>query len=262
MTNVSIKISELFADSARGIYIPQHFAESYATEKWKYIDADDIQILLVGPNHQFYWDAWDSVLNNAETICGGVLHQDGDLWVVWPQLAIDAVNEYCSDALEYEESHIDAGNNYAHLVQDSWDEQKTRDLIKNLIGPDVQDLTKDYFDVDRWIPKWEVDPMGLDKDIIADIAIDLFEMKRGSIYGPFADGVVLDAFAIGEIEVDLSDLGVDDIMWDMIRESCDAYISGNGSAYLGTDSVWFAVVDPVALQSAIADHVAAFGKES
>ena len=68
------------------------------------------------PKAEHYWDVWDDVLSNAETDCGGVLHQDGDLWIVWSQNAIDAINELCESQLEYETSHRDAGDGYAHLV--------------------------------------------------------------------------------------------------------------------------------------------------
>ena len=84
MTN-TIKQAVLYASDARGIYIPQHFAESYNSEQWQTIDQADLDILLSGPDTESYWDVWDDVLNNAETVCGGVLWQDGDLWIVWPQ---------------------------------------------------------------------------------------------------------------------------------------------------------------------------------
>ena len=48
------------------------------------------------------------------------------------QAAIDAINELCESQLEYETSHRDAGDGYAHLVGESWCNQKTRDLIQSL----------------------------------------------------------------------------------------------------------------------------------
>ena len=86
------KQSILFADSARGIYVPQHFAESIDPTQWRYIDSDDLNTLRAGPSHPDYWDAWDSVLDNAESNDGGVLHQDGDLWVIYVDSARDAIN--------------------------------------------------------------------------------------------------------------------------------------------------------------------------
>ena len=252
----NVKYSELYASDRRGIYIPQHFAESYEKTKWNPIDPELIADLLAGPESENYWDSWDLVLDNAETLCGGTLWQDGDLWIVWPQLAIDAINEHCEEMLEYETSHDDAGDNYAFMVAESWDAEEQARMMIQLTGPDVQDLNKDCFEEGRWVPKWQVDAMGLDSDAIADLALDLFVMERGSIYGPYADGITLAGYPVQEIEIDLSHLGIDGITMDLIRESCDAYIGHGDLAYEVTDAVWYAVVNPETLQQAIADHVA------
>jgi hypothetical protein len=245
----------LFARDSRGIYIPQHFAESYNSEQWSPIDSDDLAILIHGPEHDQYWDTWDDVINDAETICGGSLYQDGDLWVVWPQLAIDAIDAYCAAQLEYAESHDDAGDAYAFMIAESWTSTDYDELRKNLIGPEVQFFTKDGFEIDHWVPAWTIDSMGLEPDVLSDIALDIFVMKRGSILGCYTDGIVLGAFPVQEIEIELDELGIDGITFDLIRESTDAYINDSGYAYLTTDAVWFAVVDPVAFQAAIADYV-------
>jgi hypothetical protein len=42
---------------------------------------------------------------------------------------------------------------------------------------------------------------------------------------------------------------------DLIRESCDAYISGNDYAYIATDAVWFAVVNVEALNIEIEQYI-------
>ena len=237
MTN-TIKQAVLYASDARGIYIPQHFAESYNSEQWQTIDQADLDILLSGPEAESYWEVWDDVLNNAETVCGGVLWQDGDLWIVWPQLAIDAVNEYCTDNLEYEESHVDAGDNYSHMVAESWDSVQEKRLIEQ-------------------IEKRGIDPMGLEPDEIADIALDIFHMESGHIFSNVESNfIVLESYGVGEVEADLEHLGIDGVTFDLIRESCDCYISGTGRGYMTSDSVWYAVVKPQELQQAIKDKVA------
>jgi hypothetical protein len=170
------------------------------------------------------------------------------------QNAIDAIDAHCADQLEYAESHDDAGDAYAFLVADSWGSTDD-ELRKNLIGPDMQDLSKDYFEDGRWVPAWEVNAMGLDPDILSDIALNIFVMQRGSIYGPYTDGIVLGAFPVQEVEISLDELGIDGVTLDLVRESCDAYINDSGYAYLTSDAVWFAVVCPVAFQAAIADYV-------
>jgi hypothetical protein len=255
-----VKQAELFADSARGIYIPQHFAESANREKFKYIDKEQWGILESGPEADHYWDAWDEVLNNAETDCGGVLHQDGDLWIVWPQNSIDAVNDLCASQEEYETSHKDSGENYAHLVGESWCNQKTRDMVQSFNEEKRDHSVPDHFAKDSYKPQWQL--LGIDKrwkdiepDTLADMALESFDMVPGSMWGPYGnDCIVLDSFAVGEIEVPLDHLGIDAITMDLIRESCDAYISGNDYAYIATDSVWFAVVNVEALNIEIEQY--------
>lgn len=77
----------LFLDGSRGIYIPQAFAESIKLPALSGLrDGDTLDILRVGPDHEFYWEAWEHVLNNATvTDDDGVefsVYQDGDCWLV------------------------------------------------------------------------------------------------------------------------------------------------------------------------------------
>jgi hypothetical protein len=78
--------AELYASDHHGIYIPQYFAESIQREYLGGVSDEDMQILLDGPESEYYWDAWDMVLNNAVlTDKSGkrwTLWQDGDLWIV------------------------------------------------------------------------------------------------------------------------------------------------------------------------------------
>ena len=253
-----VKQAELFADSARGVYIPQYFAEIANREKFKYIKPDQWLILESGPEHEKYWDTWDEVLNNAETDCGGVLHQDGDLWIVWTQAALDCVNKYCESQLEYETSHRDAGENYAHLVGESWCNQKTLYMIQSF--NDVPCADHDV-KADSYKPQWQMS--GIDKrwkdiepDILADMALETFDMVPGSIWGPFdKDCIVLESFPIDEIEADLVHLGIDDITMDLIRDDCEPYISGNNYASIAADSVWYAVVNVEALNADVEQYI-------
>ena len=70
-------------DSARGQYIPKAFAELCNMEEWG-ISKEEAEILLSGPEHEWYWETWEEVLDSAEYInpAGNKyhLHQDGDLW--------------------------------------------------------------------------------------------------------------------------------------------------------------------------------------
>lgn len=79
--------AELYALDRHGIYIPQYFAESVRRECVTGVSAEDWTILEEGPDHEWYWDTWDSVLSNAritspETGVTYSLWQDGDLWLV------------------------------------------------------------------------------------------------------------------------------------------------------------------------------------
>jgi len=249
MTNKQAKQAELYANSALGIYIPQYFAQTVKREEILYVTKEDWFILESGPDHEFYWDAWDTVLNCAETRDGGVLWQDGDLWIVYAQDAIDLVNDTCESMLEYETRHDDAGDNYAYLPAESWTETDTMNLREQFLRERFE--TSEYVSGQGWVnykPQWQalgVDPrwQSIDPDTLADIALESFEMQAGSIYGPYDGGITLASYAVQEIEIDLSHLGIDGVTLDFIRESCDAYISGNDLAYVTTDAVWFALLD-------------------
>ena len=78
--------AELFADGARGQYIPQHFAEAVRRDLVTGVTAEDWATLEAGPDAEWYWDTWDRVTDNAElhhpTLGPCYLWQDGDLWVI------------------------------------------------------------------------------------------------------------------------------------------------------------------------------------
>jgi predicted amino acid dehydrogenase len=83
---IDLSDAELFADGNRGIYIPQHFAESVLREHVQGVSAEDYAILEAGPDHEWYWETWESVCDNAViTTPQGkryYFYQDGDLWCV------------------------------------------------------------------------------------------------------------------------------------------------------------------------------------
>lgn len=74
-------------DSARGVYIPRDFAQIIKRDCVKGVRPDVLDFLAKdqSPEHDFYWDYWHDVLDNARIISGGIeytLHHDGDLWLV------------------------------------------------------------------------------------------------------------------------------------------------------------------------------------
>jgi hypothetical protein len=88
MTEQSKPDTMLWLNDSRGQYIPRDFANSFkdraknvtgvSTENWKTLEA--------GPDHEWYWEAWDEVLQDAVvTDDNGVkftLYQEGDLWLI------------------------------------------------------------------------------------------------------------------------------------------------------------------------------------
>ena len=92
----------LYADGARGQYIPQHFAESVKRDLVRGIDLADLDYLARGPNSieathdepahdpEHYWDTWIdvcdncTVLNPDDAMRPYRLYQDGDLWLIEP----------------------------------------------------------------------------------------------------------------------------------------------------------------------------------
>lgn len=109
----------VYADSARGIYIPQYFAESVDRDKCN-ISHETLDYLMKGPDQEFYWDIWAEVLDSCVlTDSNGQqwkLYQDGDLFCV-PAGSYDAWESFQSDL----EALQDEAHDKAHTEVDSWD---------------------------------------------------------------------------------------------------------------------------------------------
>lgn len=78
----------LWLSDARGVYIPQNFAESFADRVTSVsgVSAEEWAILEDGPDNEQYWDVWTDVEQNAViTDENGVkysIYQDGDCWLI------------------------------------------------------------------------------------------------------------------------------------------------------------------------------------
>ena len=77
--------SHCIVDGDRGIYVPQFFAERYDMSAW-HVSPEDVEIILAGPYHEFYWETWDDVLRSAYYVDKNgtrfTLEQDNDLFAV------------------------------------------------------------------------------------------------------------------------------------------------------------------------------------
>ncbi len=77
----------LWLSDARGVYIPRDFVNSFAD--WanvKNVSDEDKAILEAGPDHEWYWEAWDGVCRDCvvEDNSGNryTVYQDGDCWLI------------------------------------------------------------------------------------------------------------------------------------------------------------------------------------
>lgn len=52
-------------DNHAGIYIPRSFVRSIPRDRIRRASQEDLDILESGPDHEYYWDAWSDVLDNA-----------------------------------------------------------------------------------------------------------------------------------------------------------------------------------------------------
>lgn len=57
---------QLLVDGLHGIYVPQMFARMVRGQEHSWgIDKEDLAVLLCGPDHPMYDDAWEQVLADA-----------------------------------------------------------------------------------------------------------------------------------------------------------------------------------------------------
>lgn len=76
----------LWLDDHRGRYIPRDFANCFV-DRDRHVQgvSPERWAILENPDDEYYWEAWNDVLNDATVTMEGVvyrLHQDGALWLV------------------------------------------------------------------------------------------------------------------------------------------------------------------------------------
>ena len=91
-------------DGRHGVFVPQWFAQTVNRELLSGVTAETLDYLAKEESLEDdgFWDAWDSVLNNARITHNGKiyhLHQDGDLFAIdWDNLTDDESEAF---GLEY-----------------------------------------------------------------------------------------------------------------------------------------------------------------
>mgnify|MGYP003404419484 FL=1 len=86
----TVKEPELLVNDSHGIYVMQSFCKAYAAYITNMDEVkEDFDICLEGPDNEFYYDSWDSLLNNVkftndagEPYYIGNLGEGGDLWAI------------------------------------------------------------------------------------------------------------------------------------------------------------------------------------
>lgn len=78
---------QLLLSDARGIYIPRDFLDILNSSNWVLPEDNEHYLSdLSDPNSEYYWEAWDWVIDNAKYVDEQgnkfTLFQDGDLWAV------------------------------------------------------------------------------------------------------------------------------------------------------------------------------------
>jgi hypothetical protein len=78
----------LWLSDSRGVYIPRDFAASFVDRDKSVagVSAEDWAILEDGPEHEWYWESWQSVCDSAvvtdENGHTYSVWQDGDCWLI------------------------------------------------------------------------------------------------------------------------------------------------------------------------------------
>ena len=78
----------LLADSHHGVYIPQFTVKDHLNHPawdWSEVSQDDVQAVLAGPDNDWYWEAWENVMNSVKVRSQGteyVIVYNEDLWLV------------------------------------------------------------------------------------------------------------------------------------------------------------------------------------
>lgn len=84
---------ELLIDGRHGQFIPKIFASDFDLSQFNIELSEYDKEALLDPDHEWYWEAWQTIENNAYLIDDHgneyTLLLDGDLWLICYELMTD-----------------------------------------------------------------------------------------------------------------------------------------------------------------------------
>jgi hypothetical protein len=133
----------LWLSDARGVYIPRDFANSFANRAVSVsgVSDEDWTTLESGPDAEWYWESWETVLNNATVIDDeGVkfsVYQDGDCWLIphgmeWSSLENSQGADGYRAVVDACEAHADHDKSVKEVVKSSQQAFGTGQMFEKL----------------------------------------------------------------------------------------------------------------------------------
>lgn len=157
---VNLEHAQLFADSSRGRFIPQYFAQTVNREYVTGVGEDDYKVLEAGPDHEHYDDAWAGVLDNAEitdpkTGVKHYLHQDEDLWIV--PVEKEEATTITVLGIKFRKMERDDYDGFAGADEGSYiAESDTATLIYSPTAQSISEVGYDEVKKDSWQRDWNM----------------------------------------------------------------------------------------------------------
>jgi hypothetical protein len=153
---------------------------------------------------------------------------------------VERINSHVEREVEYETTHKDAGDNYAHMPAESWHSDHDSRVIE-------------------YCKEKGIDISGIDPDCLACEILDGFHMESGHMWSYGNGGLLIESYPISEIEIELESelIGRDfhPALIDRLNKECDCYIRYNDKktayAYITTDCIWGAVLSEADLREIV-----------
>ena len=155
----------------------------------------------------------------------------------------EKLNALGESVYEYETSHKDAGDNYAHLPCESWTEYDDSRLAE-------------------YMQEKGIDFTGVEIDELSDRVLDIFEMESGHVFSNGNGGFLVASYPVGEIETEVNaeDIGIAAFtkeLCESLSRSSDVFLRYDSPerafGYINTDSVWDCVISENALRDIVSD---------